>query len=881
VVLDTEPAVGDKLSSSCELGLAKPVTANGGTNTWYCFILVETADGMQAMADWNGGGGGLLGFDVFPNTATVIGEVWDPNEVCPGDPVDSNCPAEIIVPPGCVYEVTKQVVCVDCDDPNTVIGDPNDFLEMGPGACARFIIEMSNDPTSVKIPRVRVTDDLSCSSWFRGEDWVWAWIDGHEVTDCVRPWFDVGGNPVDFTFAGCRPGDPWVAPGETLKIVFDIKVPDNFSQMGINPDCINHVTVEGFTEVCNEPGYPACAEAAEAEASVNVLVPKVECVKEVAVDYGNDGGIDDGPVPHLTLKELEAADFPLRLIYTYTGENKGEFPLHAIIDGGNGVAETTADAADVEVEASGSAVTPWSVVVLPGPDEDLTSTPGGDDMRVPNICDPLLVQAAHDVGATFGDCELCDDPNDPSTCDGVNDDCAFLGRLEIPPDPASVKSVMCEFTFDNESQLKWFFQQDNAPNDPNDRCFLNVAWVRGGPDYEGICPPPEIPAVSSSCTAEVCGVEPNCPPFVKVMAQIWNENEISFAGTERCIWSWDQRLLSVYTADNGFPNCFLLENLQTNRGRARIDGVRSVAVCGPESESAPLLGVAAKIIDAGPKTALAGLPLFGSGTEAGVIQLIQVFDGGEGTPSPNPGPSDPEGKVTQPCGPGGGGGGTRDPILRANTVKKGSLLVFPKVEIKWDSSGNVIQDTFVTLTNDSNTQVYVQLYFVNGDPAICDWVANDIELTHDEPTYWSVLTGQPKGVSPFTVIGPPSADPDPLNPGGTVSRGYVLAWAINANGDEIRFNHLSGTATIVNYELETAWEYSPWSFQAVCSQEGEPLHDPLKVLELDGNEYDFAPNKLLLDFFAPGATLTSGGGYTVTIEDTDLTVWAAKQDYSQ
>ena len=52
----------------------------------------------------------------------------------------------------------------------------------------------------------------------------------------------------------------------------------------------------------------------------------------------------------------------------------------------------------------------------------------------------------------------------------------------------------------------------------------------------------------------------------------------------------------------------------------------------------------------------------------------------------------------------------------ASNVEKGSVLIFPKVEIRWDWCGNVIQDTFIDLTNDYPGDVLVQMYFVNGDP---------------------------------------------------------------------------------------------------------------------------------------------------------------------
>ena len=52
---------------------------------------------------------------------------------------------------------------------------------------------------------------------------------------------------------------------------------------------------------------------------------------------------------------------------------------------------------------------------------------------------------------------------------------------------------------------------------------------------------------------------------------------------------------------------------------------------------------------------------------------------------------------------------------RVSSTQKGSLLIFSKVEIKWDLDGNVIQDTFVDMSNDYPADVVVQGYFINGD----------------------------------------------------------------------------------------------------------------------------------------------------------------------
>jgi hypothetical protein len=107
------------------------------------------------------------------------------------------------------------------------------------------------------------------------------------------------------------------------------------------------------------------------------------------------------------------------------------------------------------------------------------------------------------------------------------------------------------------------------------------------------------------------------PLTTKAHFDVWNENEVKFSGAYRCVTCWDQTLLSFY----GIPNHFLLETLQTNVGKARIDGLAS-QLCGPTSVDAALLGVVATMLDfdAGDDFDAAGTNLTGMGTEAAVIQ---------------------------------------------------------------------------------------------------------------------------------------------------------------------------------------------------------------------------------------------------------------------
>lgn len=212
---------------------------------------------------------------------------------------------------------------------------------------------------------------------------------------------------------------------------------------------------------------------------------------------------------------------------------------------------------------------------------------------------------------------------------------------------------------------------------------------------------------------------------------------------------------------------------------------------------------------------------------------------------------------------------------RVSATEKGSILVFPKVEIRYNAAGDLIQDTFIQISNDFNEDVWVLLYFVS---ETCTNVDNDITLSHNEPAYWSAATGLPKGVSPWGVLGQPY--PDPEGSTDLVARGYVFAIAINSAHQAIRWNHLTGVATIVNYANGDAWEYNAYAFQAIAgNNNGEVINDN-GTLYLNGTMYDYGFNRLLLEFIASGSTAFSGGGQVVT-HDTDLTLMILSQDVRQ
>lgn len=230
---------------------------------------------------------------------------------------------------------------------------------------------------------------------------------------------------------------------------------------------------------------------------------------------------------------------------------------------------------------------------------------------------------------------------------------------------------------------------------------------------------------------------------------------------------------------------------------------------------------------------------------------------------------------------------------RVAADRKGSALLFPAVTLRWDDTHRLVQDVFIELSNDYPENVWVQIYYVNGDaplPAVHQgndghspvlerahpgWndLGVQIELTADEPTYWSVATGQPKGLSSFAVLDPgnPPGRPAPEGNGSRMLRGFIVLWAVSASGEEVRWNHLSGRALTVNYADGNAWEYLPWTFQSAGGDHGTPPASCLVQnlesgrcaqedvlpgrLDLDGFEYDSCPSALMFNFHAAGSWL--------------------------
>lgn len=400
------------------------------------------------------------------------------------------------------------------------------------------------------------------------------------------------------------------------------------------------------------------------------------------------------------------------------------------------------------------------------------------------------------------------------------------------------------------------------------------------------------------------------PVVTNAVFDVFNENEVRFSGARRCVSCWDQALMSLQPP----PNYFLRSLLGTDRGWSRIDGRASVQCPPGEGTSAPaaLLGTQeTRIAFQNGDRESSGSAMAGAGSEPSVIQFDPIEPPGERSEAEtavndtaeddfNPGSDDDSDELSA---------GVGALPVRFDASRAGSLLVVPAIEIVWDTAGNVVQNTFIELTNDANRDVKVRVIYVNGDPAVTGvcvfrdlftercrlywppaepgWNKADctFTLTRNQPTFWSALDSADGGSCPSFASLDPNGRKDPEAPTSQrVLRGFALIFAVGECGEEIHWNHLTAKVTTVRSDdISSIWEHDAVAFAAVGGTEGLPPDGWPGRLLLNGSEYAFAPNTLYLNFvsesgndaFAELANLTVAGDLSLVPLNADLRTGAA------
>jgi hypothetical protein len=135
-----------------------------------------------------------------------------------------------------------------------------------------------------------------------------------------------------------------------------------------------------------------------------------------------------------------------------------------------------------------------------------------------------------------------------------------------------------------------------------------------------------------------------------------------------------------------------------------------------------------------------------------------------------------------------------------NTTQKGSLLIFPRVDV---SPGTT---TIIRITNAVSAEVQVKCYFMDVDKNKVDF---QFGITENQPFWFDVASGEgTKTVQSF-----------PTHEGHYT--GELKCWAVSEDGTrQISWNHLVGSATVFDFEDSAAYEYNAWAFQAMRPQGG-------------------------------------------------------------
>jgi len=177
----------------------------------------------------------------------------------------------------------------------------------------------------------------------------------------------------------------------------------------------------------------------------------------------------------------------------------------------------------------------------------------------------------------------------------------------------------------------------------------------------------------------------------------------------------------------------------------------------------------------------------------------------------------------------------------ANTNQKGSLLIWPKVNLIYpEPEGyNEFNDTYITIGNDYPAEVWVKCYWVDANQTIEDFM---FRLTPNQPVWFRASDGL--GSDGITV--PPFQG----------NRGELKCWAVNAGGDQqIAFNHLYGSAVVYEYTISpfapnTAFQYGAWSFTARGVAQGAAVGTGgnLQLTGANGG-YDACPQYLTENFW--------------------------------
>lgn len=181
---------------------------------------------------------------------------------------------------------------------------------------------------------------------------------------------------------------------------------------------------------------------------------------------------------------------------------------------------------------------------------------------------------------------------------------------------------------------------------------------------------------------------------------------------------------------------------------------------------------------------------------------------------------------------------------QANYSRQGSLLVYPEIDSRPGFS------TIITLTTTHPGPAPLNVRFVYIDTAGCFEFNRTRSLTPND-TFSAVASSDSSATT----------------------RGYMYAYAVDAGGQAIASNTLSGTSVILDGATTYAYGIDALAFSSRRSGTTDADNDGLR--DLNGIEYDRAPDELVFPrFFGTSATrnsdlillnLSGGGAFTAVV----------------
>ena len=250
----------------------------------------------------------------------------------------------------------------------------------------------------------------------------------------------------------------------------------------------------GFdVRVAGRPAYRAFADPARPDGDVDRLVDSDEAV--LGTDPSKRDTDDDGigdfeerfgfSVLEKNRQRVESVVAP------YSGTNQGMAIGSVIVDGGNGRAESTRNAAgdDVQVVAKGDGVSTLGVIVTPGADNVLTTSKGGDDV--------VFAAAAVRPGKTNHRALFATDPlNADTDGDGLTDGAerVLRGNPNDPDDANEFRDTDRDGLTDADERRGWSPLERVVPTSGMSSLFCPDAQAASG-----MTPVPDPASPPSTC----------------------------------------------------------------------------------------------------------------------------------------------------------------------------------------------------------------------------------------------------------------------------------------------------------------------------------------------------------------------------------------------